>query len=69
MKIRPAANPEGLEPDDIVIVNDDPWVRASLIMIWHGPSDRDAPLKLRGWFKRSYAQWSDNGWLECHHAH
>jgi hypothetical protein len=51
------------------VIVDDPWVRASLIMIWHGPSDRDAPLKLRGWFKRSYAQWSDNGWLECHHAH
>jgi hypothetical protein len=37
-----------------VIVNDDPWVRASLIMIWHGASDRDAPLKFRSrWFKRS----------------
>jgi hypothetical protein len=36
-----------------VIINDDPWVRGSLIMMWHGASDRDAPLKFRRWFKRS----------------
>jgi hypothetical protein len=35
------------------VIVDDPWVRASLIMIWHGPSDCDAPWKFRKWFKRS----------------
>jgi hypothetical protein len=36
-----------------VIVDDNPWVRASLIMMWHGASDRDALLKFRRWIKRS----------------
>lgn len=39
MKIRPAAKPQNASNgDDIVIVVDDPLVRVSLIMMWHGES-------------------------------